>query len=108
VFAANLIRIEAERREQAGQWDEAATLRRDVIAQPAVVDSDFVVLGDALSKAGKHTDAIEAYRVAVMRNPEPDTYRSLIREYVAAGRAAEADSIRAEYERIKRERFLER
>lgn len=106
-FATNLIRIEAAQREQQQKWDEAVSLRRDVIGRADSVPSDLALLGEALSKTGQHAEAIAAYRAAIAADPEPDTYRALIRECLAAGRTADADAARAEYQRVQRQRFLE-
>jgi len=106
-FATNLIRIEAAQREQQQQWEEAVSLRRDVIGRPDSVPSDLALLGDALSKTGQHAEAIAAYRAALVADPQPDTYHALIRECLAAGRTADADAARAEYQRVQRQRFLD-
>jgi len=106
-MATNLIRTDALLREQQGKWDEAAGLRRDVTASAAAVPSDFTLLGEALSKAGRHAEAIEAFREALGRDSQPEIYQGLIRELAAAGRTADADVARTTYERVKRQRFLE-
>lgn len=106
-FATNLIRIDAALREQQGRWDEASALRRDVTMRPEAAPSDFALLGDALSKAGRHAEAIDAFREALKRDSQPEVYRSLIREYRAAGRTAEADATQSAYQQVKRARFLE-
>jgi tetratricopeptide (TPR) repeat protein len=107
VMATNLVRTEALLREQQGKWEEAAALRRDVTAHAAAQPSDFTLLGEALSMAGRHVEAIEAFRAALDRDSQPEIYQGLVREFTAAGRPADAEVARAAYERVKRQRFLE-
>jgi tetratricopeptide (TPR) repeat protein len=106
-MATNLVRTEALLREQQGKWEEAAALRRDVTARAAAQPSDFTRLGEALAMAGRHVEAIEAFRAALDRDSQPEIYQGLIREFTAAGRPADAEVARAAYERVKRQRFLE-
>lgn len=107
-FVLNLVRIQAARLEQDQKWDEAAALRREVASSPMAVPPDFVRLGQALVKAGRHDEAVDILREALRRDEDPDTYRLLIGELTAAGRARDADATRAAYQRIRRERFLAR
>jgi tetratricopeptide (TPR) repeat protein len=106
-MATNLVRTEAQLQEQQGKWNEASALRRDVTMHAAAQPSDFTRLGEALAKAGRHAEAIEAFREALGRDSQPEIFQGLIREFTAAGRTADADVARAAYERVKRQRFLE-
>jgi len=106
-YAINLIRIEASLREQQGRWQEAATLRQQVVTRNPGSAADLASLGDSLVKAGNHQAAAGAYRDALALGPDPDVFRSIIREYEILGRTQEAADARTAYQRQKHERLLE-
>jgi len=106
-YAINLVRIEASLREQQGRWQEAATLRQQVVTRNRGSAADLASLGDSLAKAGNHQAAAGAYRDALALGPDPDVFRSIIREYETLGRTQEAADARTAYRRQKQERLLE-
>jgi tetratricopeptide (TPR) repeat protein len=106
-YAVNLLRIEAALREQQGRSQDAATLRQQVVTRNPRNATDLASLGDTFAKSGNHEAAAAAYRDALALSPEPDVFRSIIREYQALGRTQEAADARTAYQRLKRERLLE-
>ena len=105
-YATNLLRIEAALREQQGKFDDAASLWRQVTERTPAAASDLLSLADALSKAGRHAEAIAAFREVAKLPVQPDVYRSIIKEYLVLGRTEEADAAGAAYQQLKKERLL--
>jgi tetratricopeptide (TPR) repeat protein len=95
----------------AANYTAAIPLLRQAITREPGVAAHYVNLGAALSKTNQLAEAVEAFQLAVQREPlDPDVHLRLAEAYFAAGRADEgrqaANRYRELIEIAKRQRAL--
>jgi tetratricopeptide (TPR) repeat protein len=83
---ANLVR-RARLASRHGEWNEAAELWRDALLDDERVAEHWLMLGDALSGAERHREAVAAYQRAIQLDGRltRDGTRSVARAYARLG-----------------------
>jgi len=95
----------------AANYQAAIPLLRQIIAREPDVATHYMTLGAALSRSTQTAEAVEAFELALQRDPlNPDAHLRLAEAYLAAGRAdasrREADRYRELIEIAKKQRAL--
>jgi tetratricopeptide (TPR) repeat protein len=102
-----LIRQSAQAAMNEGDLNRAAALLNRAASIESDVPSNYTSLGLVLERAGRHAEAIDAFRKALEKRAGPEVHRYLARAYAAAGRQQESEAEQDIYNRAKRDRMLE-
>lgn len=104
-YEINQLKIEAALGSEAGDVAKAVTLWQQVVQSEPNVATNHVKLGLALSRAGRHEAAIDAFRSALTHDADPVVHRYIADEQATLGRPEESARERATYVRLKQERL---
>jgi len=104
-YEINQLKIEAALASEEGDHVKAVGLWQQVVAAEPRLATNHIKLGLALSRAGRHEAAIEAFRNSLTHDADPVVHRYIADEHATLGRPEESAQERATYVRLKQERL---